>query len=123
MENTHPTQVDTTQRAVSQTTQRMVIGSVQQECADSTQQQIKSVTAHDGKQMCASAAATAVECQTVCSRSAEEDVSNQMDSEVLNVQDSREPRTTWQDDEHEYEAQMNLLKYEMKFFFPFELKL
>ncbi|KAL3986113.1 hypothetical protein ACH3XW_41395 [Acanthocheilonema viteae] len=114
MKSTHTTQgvnVDNAQHAVSQTVQRLVMNSMQQSCTDSIQQQTCS-TSQDTRQVCASA--TVTECQEVWSKSTEADVLNQTGSEVSNGQDSQEPRTTWQDDEHEYEIQMNLLNEEWK---------
>ncbi|CAG9529527.1 unnamed protein product [Cercopithifilaria johnstoni] len=114
MKSTYPTQrisVDA-QHAVPQTSQRMVMGGMQQECTDGMEEQKACLAAQDTNQ--AFSSATVAECQAVCSKSTEANVSNQADGEGLNVQDSQEPGTTWQDDEHEYEAQMNLLNEEWR---------
>lgn len=123
MESTHLMQggsVDSVQHAIPQVVQRMMTDSAQQESADGMQQRTTCLTEQDAKQIFGTKTATITgvdEDQTVCSKSTEADISNRADGQVPNFQDSQEPGTTWQDDEHEYETQMNLLKYDVEFFF------
>lgn len=127
VESTHLMQggsVDSVQHAIPQVVQRMVTDSAQHESADGMQQRATCLTEQDAKQIFGTKTATITavdEDQTVCSKSTEADISNRADGQVSNFQDSQEPGTTWQDDEHEYETQMNLLKYDVEFFF-FELQ-
>ncbi|KAK6109228.1 hypothetical protein QQG55_35170 [Brugia pahangi] len=58
----------------------------------------------------ATAATSVTDSQTVSSMSAETNERNRTDDEVSNFKDFQEPGTAWQDDEHEYETQMKLLK-------------
>ncbi|VDO36457.1 unnamed protein product [Brugia timori] len=59
----------------------------------------------------ATAANSVADSQTVSSMSTETSGRNRTDDEVSNFKDFQEPGTAWQDDEHEYETQMKLLKY------------
>ncbi|VDK86802.1 unnamed protein product [Onchocerca ochengi] len=88
-----------------------------QEGTSSMQQRTASLIVQDPKQIFGtktSAATVVVENQAVCSKSAEAGISNRVDGQVSNFQGSQESGTTWQDDEHEYETQMNLLNEEWK---------
>lgn len=117
IESTHLS-VDNSQHAVSQTVQRVVMDNMHGERTNSLQQQIACRTAKDAGQLCAAATSDIVaECEALCSKAAEADLPNQASGETLNVRDSQESRTTWQDDEYQYKTQMNLLKYDVKFFF------
>uniref|UniRef100_A0A0R3S1A7 CCHC-type domain-containing protein n=1 Tax=Elaeophora elaphi TaxID=1147741 RepID=A0A0R3S1A7_9BILA len=119
--NTHPIQevnVDNAQHTVSQSVQRIITDNMQQESADSVQQHAACLTVQDGRQAFNTRTTVTTDAlaedQIVCSKTAEADVSNRPDGQILNVQDSQEPETTWQDDEHEFETQMSLLNKEWR---------
>ncbi|KAM3716250.1 RNA-directed RNA polymerase [Dirofilaria immitis] len=104
------------QHEIPQKIQRLITDNMQ-EGGGSMYQRTACSVAEDAKQMCGTkmAAATAVvEGQAVCSKSSEVDLLNPVDGQVSNIHDNQEARATWQDDEHEYETQMNLLNKEWK---------